>query len=133
MTESTTTTLQIKKQMQANHSNLLSPGEKIHVIHRRQFEKDARRHFVGEVERYEHGLARASGYVFVVDDLNKHMFVKRPDRRTKLIPISSGAVIVNVIPASADIEQVHYELKDSTLHVTDGKSWRIDVKEFGWG
>jgi hypothetical protein len=119
--------------MQANHSSLLSPGEKIHVIHRRQFEKDARRHFVGEVESYEHGLARASGYVFVVDDLNKHMFVKRPDRRTKLIPISSGAVIVNVIPEGADLEQVHYELKDSTLHVTDGQSWRIDVKEFGWG
>ena len=60
---------------------------------------------MGEVESYEHGIARASGYVFVVDDLNKHMFVKRPDRRTKLIPISSGDVIVNVIPESADVEQ----------------------------
>lgn len=124
--------MQSKKQMQANHSNLLNPGEKIHVIHRRQFEKAARRHFVGEVETYEDGLVRASGYVFVVDDLNKHMFVKRPDRRIKLIPLSSGAVIVNVIPDSADLEGVHYELKDSALHVTDGKSWRIDVKEFGW-
>ena len=121
-----------ENQMQPNHANLLSPGEKIHVIHRRQFEKDARRHFVGEVESYEGGLSRASGYVFVVDDLNKHMFVKRPDRRIKLIPISSGAVIVNVIPESTDLEGVHYELKDSALHVTDGKSWRIDVKEFGW-
>jgi predicted regulator of Ras-like GTPase activity (Roadblock/LC7/MglB family) len=125
--------MQLKNQTQPNHSHLLRPGEKIHVIHRRQFDKDARRHFVGEVESYEGGMARASGYVFVVDDLNKHMSVKRPDRRTKLIPISSGAVIVNVIPESADIEQVHYELKDSALHVTDGQSWRIDVKEFGWG
>jgi len=119
--------------MRENHSTLLRRGEKIHAIHRRHFEKDARRHFVGEVESYEHGLARASGYVFVVDDLNKHMFVKRPDRRTKLIPISSGEVIVNVIPDSVDVERVHYELKDRALHVTDGKSWRIDVKEFGWG
>ncbi len=120
-------------QIKENHSKLLSPGEKIHVIHRRQFEKDNRRHFVGEVLHYEGGIARASGYVFVVDDLNKHMFVKRPDRRTKLIPLSSGTVIVNVIPETTDLEQVCYELKDSTLHVTDGKSWRIDVKEFGWG
>ena len=132
MTESIIQTMQSENQMQANHSNLLSPGEKIHVIHRRQFEKDARRHFVGQVESYDHGLARASGYVFVVDDLNKHMFVKRPDRRTKLIPISSGAVIVNVIPENTDLEGVHYELKDSALHVTDGNSWRIEVKEFGW-
>ena len=125
--------MQHEKQMKENNSAILNPGEKIHVIHRRHFEKDARRHFVGEVESYEHGIARASGYVFVVDDLNKHMFVKRPDRRTKLIPISSGEVIVNVIPESVDVERVHYELQDRALHVTDGKSWRIDVKEFGWG
>jgi hypothetical protein len=125
--------MQHKKQMKENNAAILSPGEKIHVIHRRYFEKDARRHFVGEVESYEHGIARASGYVFVVDDLNKHMFVKRPDRRTKLIPISSGEAIVNVIPESVDVERVAYELKDRALHVTDGNSWRIDVKEFGWG
>lgn len=119
--------------MKQNISNLLAPGEKIHVIHRRNFDKDPRRHFVGQVESYENGIARASGYVFVVDDLNKNMFVKRPDRRTKLIPLSSGDVIVNVIPETTDLEKVHYELKDRALHVTDGKSWRIDVKEFGWG
>lgn len=119
--------------MKASNVVILNPGEKIHVIHRRQFEKDARGHFGGQVPTCEHGLARASGCAFVVNDLNKHMFVKRPDRRTKLIPISSGAVIVNVLPESVDLEQVHYELKDSTLYVTDGKSRRIDVKEFGWG
>ena len=119
--------------MKEHNSAILSPGEKIHVIHRRHFEKEARRHYVGEVESYEHGIARASGYVFVVDDLNKHMFVKRPDRRTKLIPISSGDVIVNVIPETVDLKRVAYELKDRSLLVTDGSSWSMDVKEFGWG
>jgi hypothetical protein len=119
--------------MKEHKAPILSPGEKLHVMHRRHFEKDARRHFVGEVESYEHGIARAAGYVFVVDDLDKHRFVKRPDSRTKLIPISSGEVIVNVIPASVDLAQVHYELRDRALYVTDGKAWRIDVKEFGWG
>src|SRR5512137_775556 len=108
---------------------LLSPGEKIHVMHRRRFEKDVRRHFVGEVEGYEQGVARASGYVFVIDDLSKHLFVKRPDRRTKLIPIMSGDVIVNVIPETVDLEQVAYELEDRNLVVTDGSSWSMDVKE----
>ncbi len=112
---------------------MLNPGEKIHVIHRRQFEKDARRHFVGQVELYQDGVARAVGYVFVVDDLNKHMFVRRPDRRTKLIPIASGDVIVNVLPPEVDLDQVHYELKDRSLFVTDGQGWSMDVKEFGWG
>ena len=50
----------------------------------------------------------------MIDDLNKHLFVKRPDRRTKLIPIRSGDVIVNVIPETVDVESVAYELKDRT-------------------
>ncbi len=81
--------MQHLNQMKKSNPTILSPGEKIHVIHRRRFEKDVRRHFVGEVQGYEQGVARASGYVFVIDDLNKHLFVKRPDLRTKLIPIMS--------------------------------------------
>lgn len=117
----------------AMKSAILQSGDKIHVMHRRRFEKDVRRHFVGEVEAYDHGLARASGYVFVIDDLSSHLFVKRPDRRTKLVPITSGDVIVNVLPSSLDLEKVRYELKQRSLFVTDGASWSMDVKEFGWG
>jgi hypothetical protein len=112
--------------------NILSPGEKIHVIHRRRFEKDLRRHFVGTAEAVEDGVVRATGYVFVVDDLNKHLFMRRPDRRTKLIPLSSGDVIVNVLPTNVDVERVHYDVDDRRLWVTDGNGWKMDVKEFAW-
>ena len=64
--------------------SILKPGEKVHIILRRRFDKDVRRHFAGEVEVYESGVARATGYVFVIDDLSKHLFVKRPDKRTKI-------------------------------------------------
>jgi hypothetical protein len=112
---------------------ILKRGENVLVIHRRRFDRDIRRHFVGTVEAYEDGIMRASGYVFVNDDLNKQVFLKRPDRRTKLIPLGSGDVIVNVIPNTVDIEEVQYELADRTLRVTDGNGWKMDVKEFGWG
>jgi hypothetical protein len=114
-------------------SAMLSPGEKIHVVHRRRFEKDIRRHFVGQVEAYERGVVRASGFVFVIDDLNQHLFVRRPDRRTKLVPVASGEVILNVIPQDVDLERVAYEIQDRRLWVTDGSEWRMDLKEFGWG
>ena len=58
--------MQHKNQMKENNAAILSPGDKIHVMHRRRFEKDVRRHFVGEVKGYEQGVARASGYVFVI-------------------------------------------------------------------
>lgn len=114
-------------------SEILRRGDKIHVMHRRRFEKDVRRHFVGEVDSYEHGVARAFGYVFVIDDLSSHLFVKRPDRRTKLVPVASGDVIVNVLPADVDLDRVRYELRERSLFVTDDRSWSMDVKEFGWG
>jgi len=119
--------------MEAMKHAILKPGENIHVIHRRRFDKDVRRHFVGTVEACEAGVARAGGYVFVVDELNEHLFAKRPDRRTKLIPLASGDVIVNVLPEALDIEQVRYELDGRKLWVTDGNGWKMDVKEFGWG
>jgi hypothetical protein len=114
-------------------NSILQPGEHIHVIHRRRFEKDIRRHFVGTVEAGESGVVRVSGYVFVIESLNQHLFTKRPDRRTKLIPVASGDVIVNVLPKTLDIEQVRYEVGGRNLWVTDGGGWKMDVKEFGWG
>jgi len=111
---------------------ILSPGEKIHVITRRRFDKDVRRHFAGEVEACELGLARVRGNVFVVDDLNKHSFVKRPDLRTRIIPLTDGELIINVLPPSVQINKIHYLLQDGSLTVTDG-DWRMDIKEFGWG
>jgi hypothetical protein len=113
--------------------HILNPGEKVHIIHRRRFDKDIRRHFIGQVDDYEHGIARVSGYVFVIDDLSQHLFIRRPDKRIKLVPLTSGELIVNILPTSVDIELVHYELKDRTLIVTDGSPWTMDVKEFGWG
>ena len=111
---------------------LLKLGEKVHLIHHRRFERDVRRHFVGVVEDYELGLARLNGYAFVTDDLNKHEFVRRPDRRTKIAALSAGNFLINVIPPEVEIEKIRYELRDRRLVVTDG-SWEMDIKEFGGG
>jgi len=111
---------------------LLKLGEIVHLIHHRRFERDVRRHFIGVIEGYELGLARLNGYAFVTDDMNKHEFVRRPDRRTKIAALASGNLIVNVIPAGVEIAKIRYELRDRRLVVTDG-SWEMDIKEFGWG
>lgn len=74
---------------------LLRKGEKIHVVHRRLFEKDTRKHFVGEVEDCEHGVIRAVGNVFVIEDVKENVFRRKPERRTRIIRIDSS-VFVNV-------------------------------------
>jgi hypothetical protein len=109
---------------------IIAPGELFHVLHR--FEKEIKRHFVGEVESAQGGIARVSGYVFVVDDPRTHLFVKRPDRRTKLVAFGDGELLINVLPGGVKLEDIRYETKDHRLYVTDGKNWTMDLKEFGW-
>ena len=57
------------KSANSNESQImiLKKGEKVHVIHRRHFEKDPHRHFVGSIEHYEDGVARVTGHVYTVD------------------------------------------------------------------
>ena len=110
---------------------ILKPGEKIHVIHRRYFEKETRRHFVGIVEDYEGGVARASGYVYGLDRV-KFTFVRRPELRTRIIALASGDVLVNVIPDHVNLAAIEYKIVKKNLRVTDGSDWYLDLSEVTW-
>ena len=110
--------------------NIIKPGELIHVIHR--FEKEMKRHFVGEVECVTDRVVRASGYAFVVDDPRTHEFVKRPDRRVKIVPLTDGELIINILPPTLCLEDLRYEEHEHRLCLTDGRNWKMDLKEFGW-
>ena len=59
---------------------ILQKGEKVHVIHRRHYEKDLHRHFIGVVDAYEQGVARVTGHVYTVDSV-KFSFLKRAGHR----------------------------------------------------
>lgn len=110
---------------------ILKKGEKIHVIHRRIYEKDHHRHFVGVVESYEQGVARVSGHVYTVDPV-KFSFIKRPEIRTRLISIISGDLLVNIIPPDVDLSKVTYKQERKAVRVTDGSDWHLDISEYTW-
>ncbi len=110
---------------------ILHAGEKVHIIHRRLFQNEARRHMVGIVDAYENGMARVVGYVFTVDQ-SKYSYVRHDDRRTRIVALSSGDLIVNVLPPEVDIEKVHYVQESKSTRVTDGSDWHLDLSEFAW-
>lgn len=110
---------------------ILRSGEKIHVIHRRLYEKDQHRHFIGTVEAYENGVARVIGHVYTVDTA-KFQYVRRPEVRTRLISIISGDLLVNVIPPAVDLEKISYRQEKRSVRVTDGSDWHLDLSEFTW-
>jgi hypothetical protein len=110
---------------------ILKPGEKIHVIHRRYYEKEARRHFVGTVDSYEGGVARVTGHVYSVDK-NEGMFERRSEERTRIISLLSGDLLVNVLPPSVQLDKVVYKQIKHAIRVTDGSNWYLDLSETAW-
>ena len=112
---------------------ILNPGEKIHVIHRQLYERDTCRHFIGTVESCDGALARVTGYLYAMDNKlsqyrKEHQFVKRDSLRTRIIPLDSSTVIVNVLPSEVKIEDINYSQGASgDMKVTDGGDWRLDL------
>ena len=112
---------------------LLNKGEKVHVMTRRLFEGDLRRHFAGEVMEASESGVRLEGYVFVLDTAKNH-FVRRVEKRVRIIGILDSGHIIKVIPPDVRLEDLKYLLSpDKRLVVTDGREFSLDVNEFGLG
>jgi hypothetical protein len=110
---------------------ILAKGEKVHIIHRRTLEHEAHRHFVGEVDDYQAGVARVVGYIYTVDR-EIGGYVRRPERRIRIISISAGDTFVNVIPDTVDLENITYQQEKKAIRVSDGSDWYLDISEVAW-
>ena len=71
------------------------------------------------------------GYTFVFD-ANKDNFIKRPEKRTRIIDLSDSGYIVNIITKDTVLEKVIYTFtSDRRLVVTDENIFSLDINEFG--
>ena len=107
---------------------LLPEGSKILVVHRRLFERDEGRFFLGTVEGYESGIVLVTGYTFVRDQLSGEM-KRKADSRTKLISVTSGTMLVYKLPDDVEIAQTKFVAQESELYLTDGKNLQMNLSE----
>ena len=108
---------------------MLEQGEKLLIVHRRLFEKDTTRFFVGEVQAYEQGIAKVKGYTFVKDLFSGNM-KKKPDLRTKIMSLVSGTFIVYQLPVTVLLDSVDFHLdQDGGLVLADEGGFSMDVSE----
>lgn len=110
---------------------IISPGEKFHVIMRRNYEGQVQRHFIGIADVVEGSIVRADGYAFIYDE-TKAQYIKKQAKRTTILNLAESGYIVNLIPPAVDIDELKYETIDRTfLAITDGKGYLLDINEFG--
>ena len=111
-------------------NSILKPGEVIHVITRRLFADDLRRHFAGTVMQVSDYLVRAKGYTFVFNP-NACEYRKRPELRTRIFSLIDAGIIFNVLPIETNVDELEYKIVDERLVVTDHVSTALDINEFG--
>ncbi len=110
---------------------VVKTGEKLHVMYRSLHEKSTRRHFVGVVIAATNSLCRIEGFVFIYDE-KKTEFIRKPECRTTIIDLAESGYIVNIIGADVELEAVRYKhIQGVGLVATDGKSFTLDINEFG--
>ncbi len=104
-------------------------GEVVHVIERRSFQSDVRRHFVGRVEACSEHALRVVGYLFVHDS-GASAFIRKPELRTRILPLDNR-LIVNVLPEGVEVEAVRYTHdSEGNLSLSDGADFELDISEF---
>ena len=108
---------------------ILENGEKVHIIERRRFLEDVRRHFVGEVTQSSELAFRARGYTWVFDT-SVGQYVRRTEMRERVIPIGDR-LIINVIPPDSKLEDVQYVFhQERGLLATDNEHFFLEINEF---
>jgi hypothetical protein len=108
---------------------ILEPNEKVHIVERRYFTDDVRRHLIGEVLKCTEQAVRVRGHVWVFDNVNGQ-FIRKPEKRERIISLGDR-LIINVIPPDVDLATVKYVTDaQKGLLVTDGKDFFLEITEF---
>ena len=108
---------------------MLESGDILLVVHRRLFEYDHSRFFVGRVEKYEDGIVRLCGYTFARDSVDGN-FCRKAERHTKLYAIGSGTLITYIVPTNVDLENIKMVTLGAGLTLTDGGSFAMNISEW---
>jgi hypothetical protein len=107
---------------------LLKKGDTLLVAHRRLFEQDEVRFFLGEVVDYEIGVVKIKGHSFV-RDTTSGVFVKKADEQVKVLSLSSGTLLVYQLPDGVRVDSLRFNVKEPTVSLIDGKGFTMNLTE----
>lgn len=111
-------------------SAVIAIGDKLHIMTRRIFENDIRRHFIGEVTSADVGIVEIRGYTFIFHP-GANEYRRLPEERTRIFSVGEAGHVVNKIPKDVVVSAVTYKTVDNRLLIADGRSFSLPINEFG--
>lgn len=107
---------------------LIENGDVILVSHRRMFERDETRYFLGRTLACEGPLLKAEGYSFV-RDLSNGMIIKKEEKRIKLLSLDSPGHIVYQLPGDVNVDNVDIASGNGDAYMVDGCNRLLNLSE----
>lgn len=96
---------------------------KVLLVHRRLFNGDQPRIFIGVIQDAEQGLIKVRGHSWLQDHRTGAVF-RKEDERTKIFAVISGALMIYELPHEVDLPALKF------INTEDGRSWLTDEKHF---
>lgn len=107
---------------------MLENGDKVLVSHRRLFDGDETRFFIGRTIMCEGPLVKIEGYSFVRDLSNGHV-IKKEEKRIKLLSLASPGQMVYQLPADIDLESMEIVSRNSDAMLVAGACQIMNLSE----
>ena len=100
----------------------------VFISHRRMFEGDESRFFLGRVIACDGTLLKVQGFTFVRDLSNGHV-VKKEETRVKILSLDSPGFIVYQLPSDVSIESATIQCSDGDAILFDGPRVLMNLSE----
>ncbi len=107
---------------------LLDVGDTVLVAHRRMFQHDESRFFVGKMIGSDHELLKLEGYTFV-RDLSSGKVIRKDELRVKLLSLAAPGYIFYQIMGDVNIENLAIACNSGEEVLTDGKRDLMNLAE----
>lgn len=109
--------------------SLLRSGDKLLISHRRLYQEDVARHFVGSVDECDGSIVQMTGVTFV-RETRTGTYVRKPGNRTKILSLATGSLIVYRLPNSVHVAGLEIENRDDRgIFVVDGRGFELNLTE----
>lgn len=107
---------------------MLKQQDLLLVCYRRLFANDENRFFLGKVDAYENGIVKLTGHSFLRDGMTGQM-TEKSSQTTKIMSISSGSLIVYVLPDGVNMDALRFEQQMMKLTLLDDNGFSLDLTE----
>ncbi len=107
---------------------LVEIGDTVLVSHRRMFQHDESRFFVGQIIACDHELLKLEGYTFV-RDLSSGMVIRKDEKRIKLLSLDSAGYIFYQIPGQIDVGQIRVANESGEVILMAGSKVLMNLAE----